>query len=73
MRTTIAWDFLVENGIATDGEVRLVACINGQSMETMYDILYAKEGLRSWYQCLEYYNVPSALLEYEGYDEEEDD
>ncbi len=38
------WDWLVDTGIATDEEVRLVTNINGLSMEVLNDILYARTG-----------------------------
>ena len=43
-------DYLEENGIATDSEIRLVSDINGWSEESMLDILYAKTGYRSFEQ-----------------------
>ena len=36
------WDFIVDNNIATEDEVRLVTNINGRNEETMTDIIYAK-------------------------------
>lgn len=45
------WDFIVDNNIATEDEVRLVTDINGLNEETMTDIIYAKTGLRSYEQC----------------------
>lgn len=47
------WDFIVDNNIATEDEVRLVTDINGLSENTMTDIIYAKTGLRSYEQCTE--------------------
>lgn len=45
------WDFIVDNNIATDDEIRLVTDINGLNEETMTDIIYGKTGLRSYEQC----------------------
>ena len=45
------WDFIVDNGIATDDECQLVTNINGFSEEAMMDIIYARTGLRSIEQC----------------------
>lgn len=42
------WDSLINNGIATESELRLVTCINGYSVETLNDVLYARTGERSW-------------------------
>lgn len=39
-------NFLIDNGIATESEISLVADINGYSEETMNDILYARTGYR---------------------------
>jgi hypothetical protein len=36
------WDWLVDKGIATDEEVRLVTNINGFSVETLNNVLYAR-------------------------------
>ena len=37
-------DFLIENGIATEEEIKLVTCINGWNDETFDDIYYARAG-----------------------------
>lgn len=47
------YDFLVENGIATEDEISLVTNICGWSEDTMESILYAKVGLRSIEQALD--------------------
>ena len=41
------YDYLYMNGIATEKEIMLVIDINGKSVETMCDILYARTGYRS--------------------------
>ena len=46
------FDFLVEYGIATEDEIRLVTDINGYNEETLNDILYARTGNRSIEQFL---------------------
>ena len=38
------WDYLVEQGIATEEELQLVTNINGYSVETLNDIIYARTG-----------------------------
>jgi len=45
-----AYNILVDGGIATDNEIRLVTDINGYSVETMEDILYARTGYRDFDQ-----------------------
>lgn len=74
------WDFIVDNNIATEDEVRLVSDINGWNEETMTDIIYAKTGLRSYEQCTsEGYTGTDELDSYyclneeEGYEEEEEE
>lgn len=47
------WDFIVENGIATGDEVRLVIDINGYSEGSLNDIIYARTGFRSMEQYKE--------------------
>ena len=47
------YDYLVEYDIATDKEINLVCCINGSSIDTLNDILYAKTGYRSLEQIQE--------------------
>ena len=47
------FDFLVEYGIATEEEIRLVTAINGYNEETLNDILYVRTGNRSVEQFLE--------------------
>lgn len=43
-------EYLVEGGVCTEDELRLVICINGQNQETMESILYARTGYRSFRQ-----------------------
>ena len=38
------WNYLVENGIATSEEISLIAQINGYTVETLNDIIYARTG-----------------------------
>ena len=40
------FDFLVDNCIATDEELRLVASINGYNKRTLDDVLYVRTGYR---------------------------
>ena len=48
------WLYLVEAGIATESELRLVTCIIGYSVETLDKVLYARTGYRSIEQLIEY-------------------
>lgn len=45
-----AWEFLLENNIATNEEITLVTCINGYTTETLRRILYARTGYRDFEQ-----------------------
>ena len=40
-------DYLIECGIATEDEIQLVTTINGFTIETLDDILYARTGYRT--------------------------
>ncbi len=40
------WDYIINNGIATEDELQLVTDINGQSVDTLNDVLYARTGYR---------------------------
>ena len=67
-------DFIVDNNIATDDEVRLVSDINGFNEETMTDIIYARTGLRSYEQCKdEGYSGTDELDSYYCLDEEDNE
>jgi hypothetical protein len=36
------WDFIIERGIATDEELRLVTCINGYNEESLNAVISAR-------------------------------
>lgn len=40
------YDYIIENGIATEKETRLVTCINGFNEEALNDIVFARTGYR---------------------------
>ena len=42
------YDLLIDYGIATEEEISLVTAINGTSTKTMEDILFVREGIRSF-------------------------
>ena len=61
------FDLLVEYGIATEEEIKLVITINGYTGETLNDILFARTGYRNWEQFAE-----AELEEYnDEYEDEE--
>ena len=41
------WDFLIEECIATEEEIRLVTCINGYNYRALNDILEVRTGYKS--------------------------
>jgi hypothetical protein len=47
------WLFLVEAGIATEAELRLVSYIIGYSVETLDKVLFVRTGYRSIVEYLE--------------------
>ncbi len=47
------WDYIVESGIATEDELRLVTTINGYNIDTLNAVLYARTGYRSLEQIRE--------------------
>lgn len=40
------WDYMVEQGIATDDELRLVTSIDGMNIDTLNSVLYVRTGYR---------------------------
>ena len=49
-----AWDYLLEMGIIKDEQtLKVVTNINGYSLETLQDVLYATEGYRSFDQLFD--------------------
>lgn len=46
MTTSELWILITEYGIATDSEIDLVTDINGVSIKTLNDIIYARTGYR---------------------------
>ncbi len=47
------YNYLIDYEIATEAEIDLVTKINGYSIYTMLDILYARTGLHSFDQLLD--------------------
>ena len=40
------WDLLIEYGVATQEELKLVTCINGYNIDTLNDVIYVRTGYR---------------------------
>ena len=56
-KTNKLWDRIVNAGIASEDTLRVITAINGYSVETLNDVIYAVTGLRNWKQCKETYGV----------------
>tara|TARA_Y100001963_G_scaffold155202_1_gene245730 strand:- start:1027 stop:1206 length:180 start_codon:yes stop_codon:yes gene_type:complete len=52
-RLETIWDYIVENGIATEDELRLVTSINGTNEDSLNSVLYSRTGYRSMEQIIE--------------------
>jgi hypothetical protein len=48
-----AWDFLLEHGIATEGELQLVTLINGYSWESLMAVLEVRTSYHDLKQYIE--------------------
>lgn len=44
------WEFLLEYELFTQQELELVTCINGYSIETLNDMIYARYGFHDIFQ-----------------------
>ena len=40
------WDLLIEYGVATQEELKLVTYINGYNIDTLNDVIYVRTGYR---------------------------
>ena len=47
------WDYLVNNSIATQEELELITSINGYSIDTLNDVIYARTGYHDLEQLQE--------------------
>ena len=47
MELAALWDYLIENGIATEEELRLITSINGYNETSLNDVLYVRTGYRN--------------------------
>lgn len=44
------WDYLIENEIVSEETLKIITAINGYSIETLNDVLYAATGYRDMEQ-----------------------
>jgi hypothetical protein len=40
------WDYIIDNGLASEEALRLVTNINGYNEDTLNDVIYSKTGYR---------------------------
>lgn len=50
----LIWNTIIQYDIATENEIQLVTDINGYTVETLNNIIYARTGLRNIEQVKEY-------------------
>lgn len=67
------FNYLIEKGICTEDEMRLVTSINGYNEESVNDILYVREGYRDMEQYLEYEDKETYNEYYREEEEEEEE
>lgn len=47
------YNFIIENGFASEKTLQVVTCINGYSVQTLNDVIYATTGYHSMEQYIE--------------------
>lgn len=52
MTTAQLWDYLINSGIATEQELRLITDIIGYSTDTLNEVIYARTGYRDYEQLI---------------------
>jgi len=56
---TELWDLLVDNGLAAEQTLQVITSINGYTLETLNDVLYAITGCR----CIEQYHAEGVQID----------
>lgn len=51
--TAAAWDYIIDNSIATFDELVLITEINGTNIDTLNDVIYARTGFQDIEQIME--------------------
>ena len=59
----ILYDLFIKYNVATPGEILLVCQINGRSVETLENILYARKGYRNMQTYIQHYQL--GIVEFE--------
>ena len=47
------WDYLIDGGIATEEELKLITYINGYNIDSLNSVLYVRTAFRNLKQILE--------------------
>lgn len=68
-----AYDYIIDMGITTQEAIDLVCDINGTSIDTINDIVYAKSGYNTLQQYLEFEDYDTFKEYYNEEEEEEED
>ena len=56
-KTDKLWDRILNADIASKDTLQVITAINGFSVETLNDVIYAVSGLRNWEQYKETYGA----------------
>lgn len=56
---TELWDTLLNDGLATEQTLQVITSINGYTLETLNDVLYAITGCR----CIEQYHAEGVQID----------
>ena len=56
---TELWDMLIDHGLATEQTLQVITAINGYTLESLNDVLYAVTGCR----CIEQYHAEGVQID----------
>lgn len=73
MDFSTAYDYIINMGITTQEAINLVCDINGSSLDTINDIIYATQGYNTLQQYLEFEDYDTFKEYYEEEDNEDED
>lgn len=74
---SLIYDFIRDNGIATEEEITLVTCINGWSVESLNSIIWCRTEYHDAEQCYQCepgnFYMSEELMDYYGLNEEDEE
>lgn len=73
MDFSTAYDYIIDMGLTTQEALDLVCDINGSSLDTINDIIYATQGYNTLQQYLEFEDYDTFKEYYEEEDNEDED